>query len=187
MAGIEEVLSSGAPFRGYLVIFVTVGTHEQPFDRLILAVEEAVQAGRIREPVCYQLGHCRMTPKHGSGEPFYPFQKMMALFEEARVVVTHGGDSIMLILSLGKIPVVFPRDPAHGEHVDDHQMRFARVMAKRGLVLSCFDNQDLAQILEEYDERMDVLQRPAPGSRQFHASREFISRFDGEVSKLLGK
>ena len=38
------------------MIFVTVGTHEQPFDRLICRVDELVESGAIREEVYIQTG-----------------------------------------------------------------------------------------------------------------------------------
>ena len=38
------------------MIFVTVGTHEQPFDRLIRKVDELKENGIIQEDVIIQTG-----------------------------------------------------------------------------------------------------------------------------------
>ena len=55
---------------------------------------------------------------------------------EARVVVTHAGvGSIMTALTLGKQPIVVPRQKRFHEAVDDHQLALARRLDKAGLVV----------------------------------------------------
>ena len=39
------------------MIFVTVGTHEQPFNRLVEKMDSLVAEGVIREPVMIQTGY----------------------------------------------------------------------------------------------------------------------------------
>ena len=39
------------------MIFVTVGTHEQPFNRLVKAVDDLVGNGTIKEDVIVQKGY----------------------------------------------------------------------------------------------------------------------------------
>ena len=46
------------------MIFVTVGTHEDPFDRLIKYVDTLVETGVIQEEVYIQSGYSTYTPKH---------------------------------------------------------------------------------------------------------------------------
>ena len=45
------------------MIFVTVGTHEQPFDRLVEAVDGLLADGALVEPVFVQTGYCTYEPK----------------------------------------------------------------------------------------------------------------------------
>jgi hypothetical protein len=71
------------------------------------------------------------------------------LIRLADVVVLHGGPaSIMEVRGLGKLPVVVPRDPRYGEHVDGHQLRFARRMSAAGLVKLCEAQQELTEALK---------------------------------------
>nr|WP_246290489.1 glycosyltransferase [Nocardioides marinus] len=51
---------------------------------------------------------------------------------------------IMEARALGHLPLVVPRDPRLGEHVDDHQQRFARRAAEAGLVQAVGSVEELA-------------------------------------------
>jgi UDP-N-acetylglucosamine transferase subunit ALG13 len=109
------------------VILVMLGTHPQPMDRVVRAMDELVADGRIAEPVVVQAAAFGRRPEHATAIGIVPAAELQALIRDARVVVTHGGPgSIMDVIAAGRRPVVVPRDPAHGEHVDDHQIRFAR-------------------------------------------------------------
>ena len=46
------------------MIFVTVGTHEQPFNRLIEKMDELVEKGEIKEKVVPQYGFSTYEAKH---------------------------------------------------------------------------------------------------------------------------
>lgn len=53
--------------------------------------------------------------------------------KEARIIITHGGPASFIdVLSLGKTPIVVPRQAKYNEHVNDHQLEFARQLVERG-------------------------------------------------------
>jgi UDP-N-acetylglucosamine transferase subunit ALG13 len=113
------------------VIFVTVGTNEARFDRLL----EAVAALHTDEELVVQYGASRVRPSNAELHDFLPFERMVELIRGARVVVTHAGvGSIMVALAHGKRPVVVPRRRSYDEAVDDHQVAFGRRFAAAGLV-----------------------------------------------------
>ena len=58
------------------MIFVTVGTHEQPFDRLVKKMDDLVAEGVIREPVMIQTGYSTYEPKHCSFQKLLPYPEM---------------------------------------------------------------------------------------------------------------
>jgi UDP-N-acetylglucosamine transferase subunit ALG13 len=114
------------------MIFVTVGTNETRFDRLLRAVEDLGHGG---EDVVVQAGASDVRPAGARCVDFLPFDAMVEHVDRARVVVTHAGvGSILLALSRGRRPVVVPRLHRFGEAVDDHQVPLARRLAGRGLV-----------------------------------------------------
>ena len=46
------------------MIFVTVGTHEQQFDRLVKKVDELKESGTLKEEVVIQTGYSTFHPDH---------------------------------------------------------------------------------------------------------------------------
>jgi UDP-N-acetylglucosamine transferase subunit ALG13 len=106
------------------MIFVAAGTHHQPFDRLVQAADEAAAA--LHEALVVQRGASRVQVR-GEVHDLLPPDAFVRYLREARVVVLHGGSSSFLqARSLGRRPIIVPRRPEHDEHVDDHQVRFAR-------------------------------------------------------------
>ena len=73
------------------MIFVTVGTHEQPFNRLIQKVDELKRDGVIQEEVIIQTGYSTYEPKYCQWSKLIPYQQMVKNVEDARIVITHGG------------------------------------------------------------------------------------------------
>ncbi len=133
------------------MIFVTVGTHEQPFDRLVRAIDGLVADGTIAEPVFMQAGYCTYEPEHSEWARFVPAPDMRERMEEADVVVTHGGPSSFVeAMAAGKVPVVVPRRAEFGEHVNDHQADFVREVAERkGGIVPVYDTAELPAAIEE--------------------------------------
>ena len=46
------------------MIFVTVGSREYPFDRLLIALDALAGANRLPEPLFAQIGQSTYVPKH---------------------------------------------------------------------------------------------------------------------------
>ena len=128
------------------MIFVTVGTHEQPFNRLVKAVDELKRDGIITEDVIMQTGF--------STYELIPYQQMIKNVEDARIVITHGGPaSFIMPLQIGKTPIVVPRQHRFDEHVNDHQMEFVRNVAERmGTIIPVEDISMLGDVIKNYDE-----------------------------------
>lgn len=107
------------------MIFVAVGTHDAPFDRLLRAVDEA--AASLSEEVVVQRGASRLALRRCAAVDTLSPAALTRHLAEARRVVLHGGTSLFLeARALGRVPVVVPRRRVFGEHVDDHQVEFAR-------------------------------------------------------------
>lgn len=85
------------------MIFVTVGTHEQPFNRLIQKVDELKKDGVITEDVIIQTGFSTYEPKYCQWSKLIPYQQMIKNVADARIVITHGGPaSFIMPLQIGK-------------------------------------------------------------------------------------
>ena len=135
------------------MIFVTVGTHEQPFDRLVSHIDHLVETGVITEEVVIQSGFSTYGAKHCRWSKLLPHKEVRELVENARIVITHGGPaSFMMPLQLGKVPVVVPRQAHYNEHVNDHQVSFCRAVAQRqGNIILVEDVAQLGEVISNYD------------------------------------
>ena len=136
------------------MIFVTVGTHEQPFNRLVKYMDDLVLDGTIKEKVIIQTGYSTYEPKYSTWQKFYSYQQMKKNIEDARIIITHGGPSIFIMpLQVSKTPIVVPRQKAFDEHVNDHQVDFCNTVAERmGTIVVVEDIEKLSDIIIRYDE-----------------------------------
>ena len=141
------------------MIFVTVGTHEQPFDRLVSAIDELKGKGIICEDVIIQTGYSTFQPKHCQWHKLLPYSEMVKNVASARIVITHGGPSSFIMpLQVGKIPVVVPREEKYGEHVNDHQVAFCReVQQRQKNILVVQDMAQLGDYIANYNDKVAQL------------------------------
>ena len=82
------------------------------------------------------------------------YDEMVKNVENARIVITHGGPaSFIMPLQIGKTPIVVPRQKKFDEHVNDHQVEFARNVAERmGTIIPVENINKLGEIITNYDE-----------------------------------
>ena len=164
------------------MIFVTVGTHEQPFDRLVKTVDELKRDGIITEDVIMQTGFSTYEPKYCQWSKLIPYQQMIKNVEYARIVITHGGPaSFIMSLQIGKTPIVVPRQYRFDEHVNDHQVEFARNVAERmGTIIPVEDISTLGDVIKKYDE---IVAKMGHGMRS--NNEKFCSELDEIVDDLV--
>jgi UDP-N-acetylglucosamine transferase subunit ALG13 len=133
------------------LIFVTVGTHGQPFARLLDAL------GTLDEELVVQYGTGPAPAGVASATAFMPFDQMLANFRRAEKVITHAGvGSILCATREGHRPLVVPRRADLGEHVDEHQAELTRRLEERGRVIAVWETADLARLLAEAPPRGTV-------------------------------
>ena len=130
------------------MILATVGTHGQPFPRFIEMLRE------LEGEVVLQYGHNPRPEGFARAEAFIPFGEILSLMREARAVVTHAGvGSILCARETGHVPIVVPRRPELGEHVDAHQAELARTLEEMGHVISIWSGHGLAEAVAQAEGR----------------------------------
>ena len=136
------------------MIFVTVGTHEQPFNRLLEQIDKLVENGVITEEVIVQSGFCTYKPEHCIYQKLFTYTEMEKYVLNARIIITHGGPSSFLMpLKIGKIPIVTPRKFKFGEHINDHQVNFSHAVASRiGNIIVVEDMEKIEEVIKKYND-----------------------------------
>ncbi len=115
-------------------IFGTVGTDHHPFPRFLEWVDQAAAKFDTTD-VIIQRGSTSAVDGTSTVE-FMSAVDMEAELLAATSVICHGGPgTISAVRRSGHMPLVIPRDPSRGEHVDDHQMRFCAHTAQQGRII----------------------------------------------------
>jgi UDP-N-acetylglucosamine transferase subunit ALG13 len=136
------------------MIFVTVGTHNQPFDRLLRCIDELAATKEVHEDVFMQTGTNAYIPKHCAYKTLLTPKEMKQKMEDAHIVITHGGpSSFVQSLELGKVPVVVARRKEFHEHINNHQVDFCKTFSQTEHSIIYVDQiSQLEYVLEHYDD-----------------------------------
>jgi UDP-N-acetylglucosamine transferase subunit ALG13 len=142
------------------LIVAALGTHEQPFERVL----DLLEGIELDEELVIQHGH---TESRSSLEArwhrFLGYEEVIALFEEASAVISHAGiGTLLTALGAGKVPIAVPRLRRLREHIDDHQLQIVEAFGARGYVIPCLEGDDLSDLLQEARSR-EPLVRNASG------------------------
>lgn len=144
------------------MIFVTVGTHEQQFNRLIKEMDRLKGENIVKEEVFMQIGFSTYEPKYCRWDKMISYKEMQENIKNAHIVITHGGPaSFIAPLQIGKIPIVVPRQKQFGEHVNDHQLEFCRAVKKQmGNIIVIESIGQLSEAVIQYDDFSDSENNP---------------------------
>lgn len=164
------------------MIFVTVGTHEQPFNRLIKKIDELKRDGIIKEDVLMQIGFSTYIPQYCEYKKMIPYQDMIKNVQNARIVITHGGPSSFIMpLQVGKIPVVVPRQEKFNEHVNNHQLVFANEVNERyHNLIVVEDVDDLEDVINNYEKTINNID----SSMRSH-NKQFCEELEVIIERLM--
>lgn len=135
-------------------VLAAVGTDHHPFCRLLTWMRDIDPS--LYADVTVQRG---ATP-HLEGirsVDYVAADELATMMRSADAVVCHGGPgTISLAIDAGHRPIVVPRNPDLGEHVDDHQIRFASRLAEEGTIDVALSMDDLTRLLRSPRARVDV-------------------------------
>ncbi len=132
------------------MIFVVLGTHELPFDRLLEEIDKLILAGKINEEVLVQAGHTKFRSERMEFFDFTTYEHMAELYREANIIITHGGTgSITMGMKMGKKVIAVPRLVKYGEHNDNHQLEIVKQFYQTGHILYWDEPEELWQVMEE--------------------------------------
>lgn len=129
------------------MIFVTVGTHYQGFERLITKMDEI--AGRIDDEVIMQIGFTQYEPKNAKWFRFVKYEKMLELINESDIVICHGGAGTLLdSIRFNKPIIIVPRLKKFGEVYDDHELELAEALESARKAIAVYDIEKLESAIK---------------------------------------
>ena len=123
------------------MILVTLGTQDKSFERLLKAVQKAIDEGYIKEKVVVQAGYTEFTSKDMEIFDFIPRDRFDELIEKCDILITHAGvGSILTGLNNGKKVIAAARLSEYKEHINDHQIQIVEKFDRLGYNLEINNN-----------------------------------------------
>jgi UDP-N-acetylglucosamine transferase subunit ALG13 len=131
------------------MILLTVGT-QFPFDRLVRAVDLAVEKLQLFEEIIAQTGNCSYIPRNFQSVPFFEKSRLEEYMTQATSIISHAGmGSIKTALTYFKPMLVMPRLKKYNEVVNDHQVMLAEEFEKLGYLLAAYSEEHVADKMME--------------------------------------
>lgn len=128
------------------MIFVTIGTQDKQFKRLLEAVDDL----NLDEEIIVQSGSTNYEFKNKKIKNISYMKKdeYEDCMKSARVIITHAGVGTLIQgLKLKKKMIVTARLKKYNEHVNDHQIEILNEFTKDGYILKLDDFTKLEELI----------------------------------------
>ena len=145
------------------MIFVTVGMHNQGFDRLIEKCD--LIAGTTEEKMIMQKGATNYRPKNAEYFDFISYEEILKLIKQSRIVITHdGAGSILNCLLNRKTTIVVPRLKEFNECKYENKLDLALELQRQNKIYLVKDIDSLnlelilgAKAIDNFDSENSLL------------------------------
>lgn len=130
------------------MIFVTLGTQDKNFTRLLKAIENCESLNN--EKIIVQAGYTKYKSKKLEIYNFIEPKQFNQYIKECDLLITHGGvGSIMTGIKNNKKIIAVPRLKKYDEHTNNHQLEIINEFAKDQYLLKVENLNDLDRIINE--------------------------------------
>lgn len=149
---IDEKIISKSNSRGMdlLMIFVTLGTQDKTFERLLIAIDKAIEKGEITDRVVVQAGNTKYESKNMEIFDLISPDEFNKLVDECDLLITHGGTgSILSAVKKGKKVIAAARLKKYKEHVNDHQKQIIKEFEKEGYLVELKDFNQVGKTIKK--------------------------------------
>ena len=132
------------------MIFVTLGTQDKDFSRLLKAIDKEIEKGTIKEKVIVQAGHTKYESKNMEIFDLIPTDEFNEIIEKCDLIITHGGvGNILSAIKKNKPVIAAARLKKFKEHTNDHQKQIIGEFTKQGYILELRDFGKVGKIIEK--------------------------------------
>ena len=131
------------------MIFVTLGTQDKSFKRLLDKVSECIDLGLIKDEVIVQAGCTNYPSDKMKIFDYLDKSEMEKYIKKAKYIITHGGvGTIINCLDLNKKVIAVARLKEYGEHHNDHQLEIINEFSNDGYIIN---GEDLSNAIKKVD------------------------------------
>ena len=156
------------------MIFVTVGSQKQNFNRLFDYINEL----HLKEKIIVQKGSSDyLFNDKIECYDYLSLDEMDRVLKKANLIITHGGGgTIFKALELDKKIIVVPRLAKYKEHINNHQLELAEFLEKNNYCL-------IAKNKQEFDAAIKKIESTKFTKYVSHTDK-FIKQLEKEINKL---
>ncbi len=135
------------------MIFVTLGTHDKTFERLLMNIDELIDKGVIQGDVIVQAGKTNYSSKNMKIFDFIELNRMNQYIEKCDYMISHAGvGTIMNAINHQKKIIAVARRAKFGEHENDHQVEITTKFSDFGYILGCTEVEELEEKIKMIDQ-----------------------------------
>lgn len=136
------------------MIFVTLGTQDKKFPRLLNEVENLINKGIINDEVIAQIGSTKYESKKIKLIDYLSRKELLDYIKESKYIITHGGvGTIIDSLDLNKKVIAMPRLKKFKEHVNDHQLEIVNEFSKLGYIIDGSNLEDAINKINDFEPK----------------------------------
>ena len=132
------------------MIFVTLGTQDKSFERLLKAIDNEIEKGNIKDKVIVQAGLTKYKSPNMEILDLVSEDKFDELIDKCDLLITHGGaGSILAGIKKNKKIIAAARLSKYKEHTNDHQKQIIKEFSDKGYILELKDFNQLGKLIEK--------------------------------------
>ena len=136
------------------MIFVTLGTQDKKFPRLLCEVEKLIDKKIINDEVIAQIGSTKYESKKIKLIDYLSRKELLDYIKKSKYIITHGGvGTIIDSLDLNKKVIAMPRLKKYKEHVNDHQLEIVNEFSKLGYIIDGSNLEDAINKINDFEPK----------------------------------
>ena len=149
------------------MIFISTGSREFQFNRLLEEIDRLVESGVIKDDIFAQIAESTYIPKNYQYKRYLDPDEFSKYQEDAFLIISHAGTGALIgALKKGKQVIAVPRLAKYGEHTDDHQTQISGVLADEGYLREVLEMEKLGEtiklaygdpIVKKYDKPSNII------------------------------
>ena len=135
------------------MIFVTLGTQDKKFTRLLDEIQRLIDNKVINEEVIVQAGQTKYKSNDMKIFNFVTMDDFEKYIQNCRFLISHGGvGSIINGLNHSKKVIAVARLAQYVEHENDHQVEIIKEFSDNNYILGCLNVDELEEKLKNIEE-----------------------------------
>lgn len=132
------------------MIFVSLGTQDKSFERLLKIIDENIQNKVINEKVIVQAGYTKYKSDNMQIFDYVSMDDFNKYINECSLFITHGGvGNILSALKANKKVIAVPRLAKYKEHTNDHQLQIVNNFYEKGYILRLLETDDFKDVYKK--------------------------------------